>query len=242
MNNHIKTCNHYFLYYVENIELREIKNYILKDRDSKKLLSLEDKVVILKLHELYKMYQKQEHDKIVSLENFLKNTVEGSMNDLDNAKKIFESYFIAKGQYENLNKAIKKLNLLNKLESYNFLEALRKDKLESRLRKILWHVPSGKKDIFDIYMGNTKKESISESFYYLANKENYEPLGDFLGIDMDSLIQSDNENTTSSFIFGNLKQKLKSRKVIIEDLTEEHKCLQEDLKGCYSIAEFYYFT
>lgn len=72
MNNHIKTCNHYFLYYVENIELRKIKNYIPKDRDSKKLLSLEDKVVILKLHELYKMYQKQEHDKIVSLENFLK--------------------------------------------------------------------------------------------------------------------------------------------------------------------------
>lgn len=47
---------------------------------------------------------------------------------------------------------------------------------------------------------------------------------------------------TPSFIFGNLKQKLKSRKVIIEDLTEEHQCLHEDLKGCYSIAEFYYFT
>lgn len=56
MKNNLHLANHYYLLYIENKELRKIKSYIAKN--SNDTLSFEEKIIILKLHELYKKYHK----------------------------------------------------------------------------------------------------------------------------------------------------------------------------------------
>ena len=56
MENNLQLINHYYLLYLENKELRKIKSYIATN--SNDTLSFEEKIIILKLHELYKKYHK----------------------------------------------------------------------------------------------------------------------------------------------------------------------------------------
>ncbi|HFU4216892.1 TPA: hypothetical protein ACGO8M_000266 [Streptococcus suis] len=227
MENTLKEANHLYLLYIENKVLRKIKNYI-KGGEEKETLSLRDKVLILKLHELFDSYE----DKKVGLEKFLGISSSGTEDFFDEALRLFKPYFEAREQSEFLNNAIGKVRELKNKEEYNFLEPLRRDKIERRLRDILWHIIPKRKNIRYVF-GGVKDDS--ESFYYIVNKDDFHAISEFLEIDS-SLVVKD------PFIFLRLSKKLKRMKVTLSTLEKEHKKLQEELEMYYQLAEFYFYA
>lgn len=232
MQKKIKNVNHYYLRYEENKELRKIETYI-KNGVSEYTLSLKNKVSILKLHELFDGY----HERKIGLEEFL-GISSGNFEDyFDKAIKLFENYFIARNQKESLDEAIKKIRKLKNREGYNFLEALRRDKLEKQLNKILWYVIPRKKDIRYIFM---KVKKSSESIYYFTHIDYFKHLYEFLNLEMPKEEVMHNDLINIEFV--RLKKVLKDKRVKIETLDSEHEKLQKNLAEYYSIAEFYYYA
>lgn len=229
MKKFLKETNHFYLRYVENKRLRSIRTYI-KERENTETLSLRHKVIILKLHELFDAYKNEK----IGLEKFLGISREEPKGFLDEETPCFKDYFSARGQGKLLEEAIEKVKKLKNVEEYNFLEALRRDKIEERLRDILWHVIPARKNIRYVFL---KVKDDSESFYYIANKENFQDMLKFLDITDNSL----NEKGID-FSLVLLKRKLKSMKIDINTLDEQHEKLQEELKPYYQLAEFYFFA
>ena len=95
MENNLQLINHYYLLYLENKELRKIKSYIATN--SNDTLSFEEKIIILKLHELYKKYHKIKEKKSISLERFLGLLDEGTEDYFEISLNLFYDYFVAKG-------------------------------------------------------------------------------------------------------------------------------------------------
>ena len=234
MKNNLHLANHYYLLYIENKELSKIKSYIAKN--SNDTLSFEEKIIILKLHELYKKYHKIKKNKSISLERFLGLLDEDAEDYFENSLNLFYDYFIAKG-FEDILGSTKEKFLLKKEKSligdYDIKENLRSDKLKKRAEKILWHISPASKAIHSLYLGKSQEKYLN-SAYYLANISNYDELVVFLG-----LKHLDNRTNFFSYIF--LKQKLREKKVKIEELEKEHQDLQKELVRFYELIKFFYF-
>lgn len=114
MENNLHLANHYYLLYIENKELRKIKSYIAKN--SNDTLSFEEKIIILKLHDLYKKYHKIKKNKSISLERFLGLLDEDAEDYFEISLNLFHDYFIAKG-FEDILVSTKEKFLLKKEKS-----------------------------------------------------------------------------------------------------------------------------
>lgn len=224
---------HYYLRYVENKELRKIKTYI-KSNETEELLSLKEKILILKLHELFDNYDKRK----IGLEKFLGIVKVDGEDYFEKSLKLFEPYFVSKNQQESLKKAIKKIKKLKERENYNFLGSFRRDKIEERLRKILWHVIPTKKNFRYMLIG---EKNDSESFFYFSGINDLKTYLKFLGVSEENIGKSqplDGELMDEELIL--LTKKLSSKKIDMLKLDSEHEQLQKELAEYYFIAEFYY--
>lgn len=234
MKNNLHLTNHYYLLYIENKELRKIKSYIAKN--SNDTLSFEEKIIILKLHELYKKYHKIKENKSISLERFLGLLVEDTEDYFEISLNLFHDYFIAKG-FEDILVSTKEKFLLKKEKSligdYDIKENLRSDKLKKRADKILWHISPTSEAIHSLYLGKSKKKYLNSAFY-LANLSNYDKLLFFLDI-------KQLDNNANFFYYTLLKKKLREKKVKIEELEKKHQDLQKELERFYELIKFYYF-
>ena len=234
MENNLHLANHYYLLYIENKELRKIKSYIAKN--SNDTLSFEEKIIILKLHDLYKKYHKIKKNKSISLERFLGLLDEDAEDYFEISLKLVHDYFIAKG-FEDILVSTKEKFLLKKEKSligdYDIKENLRSDKLKKRADKILWHISPTSKAIHSLYLGKSKEKYLNSAFY-LANLSNYDELLFFVDIQ-----QLDNNANFLYYIL--LKRKLREKKVKIEELEKKHQDLQKELERFYELIKFYYF-
>lgn len=234
MKNNLQLTNHYYLLYLENKELRKIKSYIATN--SNDTLSFEEKIIILKLHEFYKKYHKNKENKYISLDRFLGLLDDDTEDYFEISLDLFQNYFIAKG-FEDILVSTKEKFLLKKEKSligdYDIKENLRSDKLKKRADKILWHISPTSKAIHSLYLGKSKEKYLNSAFY-LANLSNYDELLFFLDIQ-----QLDNNANCLYYIL--LKQKLRKKKVKIEELEKKHQDLQKELERFYELIKFYYF-
>lgn len=235
MKKNLHLTNYYYLLYLENKELRKIKSYIATN--SNDTLSFEEKIIILKLHEFYKKYHKNKKNKSISLDRFLGLLDDDTEDYFEISLYLFENYFIAKG-FEDILHSTKKKFLSKKEKSligeFDIKENLRSDKLKKRADKILWYVSPSSKAIHSLYLGNSKEKYLNSAFY-LANISEYSGLMDFLGTK-----QLDN-NIDYGYYYIFLKQKLRKKKVKIEELEKEHRSLQKELARFYELIKFYYF-
>jgi hypothetical protein len=220
MENNLQLINHYYLLYLENKELRKIKSYIATN--SNDTLSFEEKIIILKLHELYKKYHKIKEKKSISLERFLGLLDEGTEDYFEISLNLFYDYFVAKG-FEDILVNTKEKFLSKKEKSligdYNIKENLRSDKLKKRAEKILWHIPS-KYSIHELFLDD--KSNKNESLFYITNINNFESLMKFLNI-------YKLDGNAELFLLILLQKALKKKKVDIATLENDHKQLQTEL-------------
>ena len=234
MKDYSKVANHYYLLYLENKELRKIKSYIAKH--SNDTFSFEEKIVLIKLHELYKNYHKKIKEKSISLETFLDigTAPSDEENHIEIAIGLFENYFTSKGLKNELDKSYKKLDLLNKKNegAYDIKESLRTDKLKKRADKILLHIPS-KKSIHNLFLDD--KSNKNKSLFYITNIDNFESLMEFLNI-------SKLDKPAKHFSFILLQKALKKKKIDMASLQTEHQQLQTELSNYYELIKFYYFA
>ena len=247
MKNNLQLINHYYLLYLENKELRKIKRYIATN--SNDTLSFEEKIIILKLHELYKKYHKIKKNESISLEKFLGLLDKGYEDYFKYASKLFYEYFEAKGFKDILDSATKKYlpeeeNNSSKKEKeltikekslrgvYDIKENLRSDKLKKRAEKILWHIPS-KNSIHKLFLDD--KSNKNKSLFYITNINNFESLMKFLNI-------SKLDKTTEPYLLYFLEKALKNKKVDRASLENEHTQLQTELSDYYDLIKFYYFS
>ncbi|MET3634480.1 hypothetical protein [Streptococcus porcorum] len=231
MKKNLKIANHYYLLYLENKELRKIKSYIAKK--SSDTFSFEEKIILLKLHEFYKNYNKVTEGKSISLEKFLGIT-KSNKNHIKTAIGLFENYFSSKGLRDRLVKSHEKIILLQEKNkgTYDIKESLRTDKLKKRAEKILWHIPS-KNSIHKLFLDD--KSSKNNSLFYITNINNFESLMKFLNISkLDVTVEH------LSFVF--LQKALKKKKVDIASIENEHTQLQAELSDYYDLIKFYYFS
>lgn len=233
MENNLQLINHYYLLYLENKELRKIKSYIATN--SNDTLSFEEKIIILKLHELYKKYHKIKEKKSISLERFLGQLDEGTEDYFEISLNLFYDYFVAKG-FEDILVNTKEKFLSKKEKSligdYNIKENLRSDKLKKRAEKILWHIPS-KYSIHELFLDD--KSNKNESLFYITNINNFESLMKFLNI-------YKLDGNAELFLLILLQKALKKKKVDIATLENDHKQLQTELSHYYDLIKFYYFS
>ena len=242
MGNRLKLLNHYYLRCNENVALRELKEFLTSKKDEGKL-SLRDKVLILKLHSFFDDYS----DEKISLEKFLGIGKDINGDCLDISKKLFGPYLGAKGYDGNVEKAINKVRDIKGRGEYDFLGALRRDRIEKRFRKILAHVVLTNKGT------SSSKKQNSESCYYSENINEFKGLFKTLEIsDISDLqfeksdkamLQNDITNSEFSILVKRLERK---RKVKVETLDEEYRILQEDISQYISqyisLAGFYYYA
>ncbi|MFS9017262.1 hypothetical protein QM953_07105 [Streptococcus cristatus] len=240
MGKNLKVTNHYYLLYLENKELRKIKRYIATN--SNDTLSFEEKIIILKLHELYKKHHKIKKNKSISLERFLGLLDEGDEDYFEISLELFYNYFEAKGfkdilvstKEKFLPKKEKNLSIKEKtlIGDYDIKENLRSDKLKKRAEKILWHI-SSKNSIHKLFLDD--KSDKNKSLFYITNINNFDSLMKFLNI-------SKLDETAELFSCTFLQKALKKKKVDITSLENEHTQLQTELSDYYDLIKFYYFS